>query len=189
MLFRSHPRMASFIETDTLDRQLREHNVELVIKRILGPLAEEDIEMEILYHDTMVVVAGANSPWTRRRKVQLVDLVDEPWVLPKSEGPLRALLIKAFQTGGLKPPRVVVTTGSYHIRSSFLATGRFLSVLPSVALKLQQHPLIKALPVELQASLQPIAFMTMRNRTLSPVARLFIEHAREIATLLTKKKT
>jgi DNA-binding transcriptional LysR family regulator len=188
-MLQKHPRMASFIETDTLDRQLREHNVELVIKRILGPLAEEDIETEILYHDTMVVVAGANSPWTRRRKVQLADLVDEPWVLPKSEGPLRALLIKAFQAGGLKPPRVAVTTSSYHIRSSFLATGRFLSVLPSVALKLQQQPLIKALPIELQASLQPIAIVTVSNRTLSPLARLFIEHAREIAKLLTKKKS
>jgi hypothetical protein len=31
--------------------------------------------------------------------------------------------------------------------------------------------------------------VTVSNRTLSPLARLFIEHAREIAKLLTKKKS
>ena len=147
-----------------------------------GVIAEEDFDAEILYHDTIVVVAGANNPWTRRRKVQLADLVNEPWVLPKSDGPLWSYLIKAFQASGLKPPRVVVTTASYHMRFSLLATGRFLSVRPSLALKFQakQAPL-KALPIELPMTLAPIAIITLKNRTLSPVARLFIEHTRAVA--------
>src|SRR5262245_11672643 len=142
-MLQKHPRIAFCIETGSLDRQLRERNVELIINRISGQTVAEDFDAEILYHDTIVVVAGANSPWTRRRKVQLADLVDEPWVLAKPDGPTWSKLINALQASGLKPPHVAVSTGSYHARFSFLATGRFLSVRPSLALKFQgKQPLI-----------------------------------------------
>jgi DNA-binding transcriptional LysR family regulator len=47
---------------------------------------------------------------------------------------------------------------------------------------------LKALPVELPLPRVPVGIVTLKNRTLSPVARLFIEHAREIAKPLAKRK-
>ena len=95
--------------------------------------------------------------------------------------------MKAFQASGLKPPRVAVTTGSYHARFSLLATGRFLSVRANLALKFQgKQPLLKALPIELPMTLAPIAIITLKNRTLSPLARLFIEHTRTVAKSIAK---
>jgi DNA-binding transcriptional LysR family regulator len=186
-LMRKHPRITFHIETEELYRQLRERNVELVINRMPGPTADEDFDAEILYHDTIVVVAGANSPWTRRRKVQLADLANEPWVLAKPDAPTWLKLINAFQASGLKPPRVAVTTGSYYARFSLLATGLFLSVRPSLALKFQgKQPLIKALPIELPMTLAPIAIITLKNRALSPLARLFIAHTRAVAKSTAK---
>jgi DNA-binding transcriptional LysR family regulator len=187
-ILQKHPRITFCIETGSLDRQLRERNVELVINRMSGPTAEEDFNAEILYHDTIVVVAGANSPWTRRRKVQLADLVDEPWGLAKPDGPLWPSLIKAFQAGGLKSPRVTVTTNSYHTRFSLLATGRFLSVRSERALKFQfgQSP-VKALPIKLPMTRAPVAIITLKNRTLSPVARQFIEHTRVVAKSIANR--
>jgi hypothetical protein len=35
---------------------------------------------------------------------------------------------------------------------------------------------------------EAVAIMTLKNRTLSPVARLFIEHTREVARPLAKRK-
>jgi len=35
----------------------------------------------------------------------------------------------------------------------------------------------------------PNGIVTLKNRTLSPVARLFIQHAREVAKPLVKKKS
>jgi hypothetical protein len=34
----------------------------------------------------------------------------------------------------------------------------------------------------------PVGIITLRNRTLSPAARLFIEHAREVAKPLASEK-
>jgi len=81
-MLRNHPRMTLHIETTSLYRELRERNVELVINRMPGLVAEEDFDAEVLYEDSVVIVAGANSPWARRRKVQLADLVNESWVMP-----------------------------------------------------------------------------------------------------------
>jgi DNA-binding transcriptional LysR family regulator len=47
---------------------------------------------------------------------------------------------------------------------------------------------LKVLPVELQLSRVPVGIVTLRNRTLSPVAKLFIQHAREVAKPLTRGK-
>ena len=49
-------------------------------------------------------------------------------------------------------------------------------------------PEIKVLPVELQGTHVPISIVTLKNRSLSPVARLFIEHAREVAKPLAKRE-
>src|SRR5882672_4696699 len=119
-LSRKHPRMTFHIETTSLDRELRERNVELVVNRMPGPASDEDFDAEILYHDSVVVVAGANSPWARRRKVRLADLVNESWVMPKSDSPLWPSLIEAFHAGGLKPPQATVTVGSFLVRVSLL---------------------------------------------------------------------
>jgi hypothetical protein len=44
------------------------------------------------------------------------------------------------------------------------------------------------LPVELPVAGVPIGIVTLKNRTPNPVARLFIEHARDIARPLAKTK-
>ena len=65
---------------------LRERNVDLLIGRVVE-LKEDDVNAEVLFEDRLYVVAGANNPWTRRRKIALKDLVHEPWTMP----PLRLL--------------------------------------------------------------------------------------------------
>lgn len=43
---------------------------------------------------------------------------------------------------------------------------------------------IKALPVDMALKL-PVAILTLKNRTLSPAVKLFIETAREVAKTMT----
>jgi hypothetical protein len=44
------------------------------------------------------------------------------------------------------------------------------------------------LPVELPMARRPNGIVTLKNRTLSPVAQLFIDCAREVAKPLAKRK-
>jgi DNA-binding transcriptional LysR family regulator len=56
-------------------------------------------------------------------------------------------------------------------------------------LRFSKHPEIKVLPVELQHARVPIGIITLKNRSLSPVANLFVEFAREVAKPLAKRKS
>jgi hypothetical protein len=90
---------------------------------------------------------------------------------------------------GLDYPRTTVVTFSPEVRIRLLATGRFLAICPASAMRLPgRHPEIKILPVELPTARVPIGIFTLKNRSLNPVAQLFIDHAREVAKPLAKRK-
>ena len=127
-------------------------------------------------------MAGAQNPWVRRRRVELAELVNESWVLPPPESGIGSVAKEAFRASGLDYPRTTVFTVPAEVRISLLATGRFLTIFPTSVLRFPtRRPEIKVLPVELPIAHVPIGIVTLKNRTLSPVAQLFIEHAREVA--------
>jgi len=191
-LSRHHPRMVFHLVTDQgerLHRELSERNVELLIVRKYGPIADAKLEFEFLYEDSYVIVADKKNPWVRRRRIALADLVGEPWVLRSSDTTMGAVVMEAFRVSGLDHPRVSVVTNSPEVRMSLLATGRFLTIVPTSTLRsLAKHSNIKVVPVELPIARVPNGIVTLKNRTLSPVARLFIEAAREVAKPLANRK-
>jgi DNA-binding transcriptional LysR family regulator len=184
-LSRRHPRIQVHVlatQTEGLYRDLHERNVDLLIARKFGPLADERLAFEFLFDASFVVVAGAQSPWVRRRKIELADLVDEPWALPPPDIATASVAREAFRASGLDYPRAAVFTAPAEVRMGLVATGRFLTILEASLLRFPtRHPEIKVLPVELPLARVPNGIVTLKNRTLSPVARLFAEYAREVA--------
>ena len=174
---------------ETVHRELGKRNVDLLITRRVGPIADERLSFEFLFDDTLIVVASAQHPLAQRRKIALAELAGELWVLPPPEYVLGSDIMKAFHADGLEYPRVTVGTASPEVRMSLVATGRFLTIFPASALRFPaKRPELKILPVELPMASVPNGIVTLRNRTLSPVAQLFIEHAREVAKALARRK-
>jgi DNA-binding transcriptional LysR family regulator len=141
-----------------------------------------DIEVEQLFEDRQVIMAGANSPWVRRRRVSVADLIQEPWVLPPPDSPVRRSIDDAFAAIGLDPPAARVATFSMPLCQQLLASGRYLTVLPRLAIQLSRQQQVKPVNVEFPGIGRPVGIMTLRNRTLSPLARRFVECARETAS-------
>ncbi len=191
-LSRRYPRIVFHLVTgyiETLHRELSERKVDLLILRSLGPMADERLDFEFLFDDSYVVAAGAQSRWARRRRIEIAELANELWVLPPPESVIGSIVMGAFRASGLGYPRVTVVTDSPHMRISLLATGRFVSIFPASALKfLARGSELKILPVELPMARRPNGIVTLKNRALSPVARLFIDWAREVAKPLAKRK-
>jgi DNA-binding transcriptional LysR family regulator len=190
-LTRRHPRMVFHVMTgppSTLYRELIERNIELVMAAITSDPTDEHMVAERMFDDYFVVVAAVQSPWARRRKIDLAELANEPWTLVPSDslGYDHAFVAEAFRARGLEPPRATVITTSLNLRNSLLATGRFLSVLPTFALKRPGIALLKALPVDLPKTRRTFSLITLRHRTLSPLAELFIKTTRTFVKSLTK---
>jgi len=191
-LSRRHRRIVFHVMTgryEVLHRELSERKLDLLIARRHGSTADERLEFEFLFNESYVVAAGVQSAWVRRRKITLSDLVSEPWVLPYPESVSRSVVIEAFRASGLAEPRTTVFTDEAEMRTGLLATGHFLTALATSVLRFPVCSEIKALPVELPAAPVPNGIVTLKSRTLSPVAQLFIETARDLAKPLAKTKS
>ena len=67
--------------------------------------------------------------------------------------------------------------------------GTFLCVLPRSLLQFSAKLIsFKVLPMALLIRPGPFGIITLKNRTPSPVAQLFIAHAREVTKPLSKAK-
>jgi DNA-binding transcriptional LysR family regulator len=175
---------------DLQDRELREHDIDLMIGRLPDAIPAEDTETEVLFEETVFVVAGMRSPWTRRRKIELAELINEPWAVAIPESFPGVLVERAFRERGLAHPRSGLRSQSLDMTNALLATGRFLGILPAVMLHFSAKRLgLKILPVDLPFKPLPIGIVTLKNRTLSPAAQLFIECAREVARSLPRGRS
>ena len=140
------------------------------------------MDAEILYDEPLVVVAGVSSTWAQRRKIRLAELVDAEWVLSPFDSLYGSVAAEAFRAAGLNVPRATVFSTSTPVRSAMLASGRFLSIVRASIVRFGSGSTnLKVLPIDLPTTRRPIGVITLRNRTLSPVARLFIDCAREVA--------
>jgi DNA-binding transcriptional LysR family regulator len=189
-LSRQYPRLVFHVlpgETGSLYRDLTERHVEFVITRTFEPLPDDQMDTEVLYEDMQVVVAGVKSRWLRARKVELADLVDEPWALLPLDSLHGALLADAFRSAGLAVPRATVFTFSHELRNSLVGAGPFLTVYPGFMMRSPvRHPWLRPLPIDLPATRRPISIVTLKKRALSPMAELFIAEVREVARQLPR---
>ena len=182
---RQHPRVVlQLIPGDSVtlvDRELRQRTIDFAIGPIFRLKLDEDVDAEILFDDQFVVMAGAESKWIRRRKLRLADLIDESWVLPPADGVPGVSIAQTFRTIGLEPPRAQMISFSLPLHYHLLSTGRFLTMLPRSMLRFGKHLPLKLLSVDMPKIPYPTAIITLKNRTLSPLAQLFIACARETA--------
>ena len=77
-LSRQYPRIVIHFVPGGLLKQygeLRERRIELAFARISGSAPEDDMNVEVLFEEQLVVVAGIENPWVHRRKIALAELV------------------------------------------------------------------------------------------------------------------
>lgn len=167
------------------NRGLHDRSVDLIIGRLPQTFADEDLDIQLLFEEPLLVATGAKSRWAKRRAVSLADLVDEPWVLPRSDTFVGSLVTEAFRAEGLALPQRGVTCGSTHMNNAMLATGRYLAVYPGSLLRLTAKRLgIAVLPIKLRIGPSSVGVVTLKQRTISPLAQLFVDAAREVARSL-----
>ena len=176
------------VEADSatlLSRELPERKVEFAIVPLLSSFESEHLDITILFHDRLRVVVGASSPWARKRRTTLAELVDEPWCVAPSL--IGSMVSDAFIANGLKRPRIAVSTTTSHLFLQLLETGQFIGHFGDGLLHFYEKRFaLKRLAIDLQIPPFAVAIVTLKNRTLSPVARLFIECAGKVTKPLHK---
>jgi len=168
-------------DTSALYQDVLRRNVELAICRTTGPISDE-LAVEIVFRDALAIITSADNPLTRRRSLSLQDVADEPWVMFPSDSFFGSLVESLFRANGHDLPRLTTTSWSFNMQMEMLATGRFLTVLPGFLLRLPgRYPRLKAAPVAFPNAATPIGIITLKGRTLTPLAQRFIETVRALA--------
>lgn len=188
LFFQRHPNAILDVDDVNFGRlaPLLDRRIDLVIARGGRGFSSEKIadefEVNTLFEDELVVVAGSNSKWFNRRKIDFADLVDERWILTEPGIWNYLQLAEAFRVHGLNPPNISMRTLSVHLRTNLVANGDFITALPRSVLRLYAERFaLKALPIDFPTRPWPVSIVTMKNRSLSPIAERFIECARDIA--------
>jgi DNA-binding transcriptional LysR family regulator len=191
-LWRQYPRVDfRVVEADSatlVNRELPERRIELALVPLLKAPADPDLETTILFHDHLRVVVGAKSRWAQRRRITLAELAGEPWCLAASS--VGSLMADAFRANGLEMPRIAVTTTTAHLLFQLLESGQFVGHFGDGLLHFYADRFaLKRLPIDLPVQPFGVAIIALKNRTISPVAQLFIDCAREVARPLAKRQS
>ena len=107
--------------------------------------------------------------------------------LGATHGFLGPIIDQAFLDVGLETPKATVVSISTHLRNYLLLAGPFLTILPEAMLRYPKpHPSLRALPIALPTTRRPVGLVTLKHRSVSPVADLVRSIAREVAKTMPK---
>jgi DNA-binding transcriptional LysR family regulator len=127
----------------------------------------------------MVVIAGRESRWSTCRKLNLRDLLGEPWALPEPDNVAASFVEQVFRAARLKPPKPRIVSNSVAIRVRLVETGKFLTMVPASMLHFGAERLqVKRLPISLSMKSPSVEIISLKNRTPSAVARMFLDELR-----------
>ena len=170
---------------DSLDRDLRERKLDVVLRRWISPPVADDLAVEVLFESPLGVLAGRHHPLLRRKRLRLGDLMDERWALSPPDSFLGRVVDDVFRRRNLPLPAAVVTTVSIYMRLTLLASGKFISVLP---LALLRHPSssgwLRAVDVDLADTKAPTALITLKKRRPSGPLKLFQRVSHDVCRAL-----
>ena len=184
-LSRRYPRLAfevTLLSSPNFEfPDLRGRTIDIMLAALPKPVADskfpDDVNAEIVFEDRMFIVAGAQSRWARRRKIELAELIGEPWHISPEGSVSRSFIDAVFAAKKLPLPQIKVASYSVPLQYSLCATGDFISATSGLTLHFQRHG-VKALPVDLPVWPWPVAVVTLKNRTLNPLVNVFVEHVR-----------
>jgi DNA-binding transcriptional LysR family regulator len=168
-------------------QELRRRSIDLLIGRIPQDLLSDDLALETLFEEPFLAVVGTGNKLTRKRHVELADLVKEPWIMPPYDSVPGSMFLRIFRACNLESPQPAITTLSAQLTVTLIASGKFVGMLPSSVARFNERAGLQILRLALPAVHIAASLVTVKNRTLSPAARLFVKCLHEMVRPFTKR--
>ena len=182
---KEHPRVTVHVDdlTAPIDFSgLRDRIYDCVIVRSHQyECSMDDLSVETLFEDKLIVAAGAHTRWARRRKIDLAELANQPWILGRPGSWSYSCVAEAFEARGLEIPKPSLVSLSLALRAQLLGVGPYLTALANSVMRINadRYGLV-VLPIDLPPRPWPVLIVKLRNRSLAPVVERFITCAREV---------
>jgi DNA-binding transcriptional LysR family regulator len=173
---RRHPQVELFIVEGTSEfvaESVESGRVEMGI--IQHPLPAGPLEEKLLFSESFVILAAANHPVARRRRVDLASLAAEPFVFFK--GRARDSALAACRAAGFEP-RLACESGELETVRALVAAGLGLALLPELAAQ-RASPACATVRLSGTKVERKLIAVTRRGHAVSPAAAEFEELLRK----------
>jgi LysR family transcriptional regulator, regulator of abg operon len=167
---------------DTLLRQLRMGEIDLMISPA-GLLSDPpDIERQLLFYDSLIVIAAPDNPIARRRSISLSELRDATWAMPDAQTALSRHVEALFAAEDMRWPLNCVVTNSMTAIRSLVMRGGCVSITSKMLVALELRAgFLAGIRLRGQDFDREISLRTRRNSKAAPLVERFAAHLRGVA--------
>jgi DNA-binding transcriptional LysR family regulator len=153
--------------------------LDIVIGRLVDASQQPNLRQEVLYKDPIAIVCANDHPLTKRKNLELRQLLDQDWIMPYQAFEFRSDLADAFYIAGLEPPKPKFESATTILTVSFLRHTNMIAGMPSlVARNEQDMGAITILPVKIKSKVTPAGMTLRADSAPSPAAAAFIDELR-----------
>ena len=130
---RSRPQLRVTISDgmgESLLAGLRQGDFDMIFGRIYERLDRQEFAVDVLFNDSLVVVARRGHPLTESRRSAKIDWRDFEWILPGDDSPARTAFQRTFEARTGTPPRCTIEANNFVTMLSLLSQTDLLAVAP-----------------------------------------------------------
>jgi len=164
--------------------QLRTGEIDI----LFGVLRPEDLGRELtgqsLYIDRMSVLCGSGHRLTNQARLELGDLVNEKWILPRPNSIGLDQVEACFRRHGLPVPRASIETGDLATLRRLLDGRDLIAIASPRQLDFEiRHGLVQELPVDLDGPGVELGYIVRAKAQLPKAGLALIDQIHALAAL------
>ena len=146
-------------------------DLDIVVCVIARPIKDQTVRTEILFEESMRLLARPDHPLRSRKTVKLKATTSFPWMAGWTPGGLDQAIRDTFEAQGIDPPAPTIETNSFTFARAVLRNTDYLAVLPEhLFIEEIDAGVLATLNVatEFQEQVRPMSICYRRNSTRSP---------------------
>ncbi|EME69603.1 LysR family transcriptional regulator [Paramagnetospirillum caucaseum] len=169
---------------DVLVSGLRTGDIDLIFGALRPEVLCRGLITEPLFSDRIGILARTGHPLAGLSGIPLGDLLNEQWILPRSDAPGRRLIDDSFAELGLSLPKASVESGDLAIVRQLLRSSDMLTAMSPRQMRVEiESGMLVELPVALGQTTRRIGLTLRDGARLPPIAHSILDsirlHARD----------
>jgi LysR family transcriptional regulator of abg operon len=174
----------------SLFKQLQQGDLDFIFGRIDEALDPREFSADVLFNDSLVVVARRDHPLVRARPAAKRNWDDIEWILPGEDSPARTAFQKAFYERTGRTPRCTIDSNSFVTMLTIISQTDVLGIAPHQIFRVAwlQHA-FTVLDLGFAFPTQPTGVIRRARNTPSAIAQYAINELRHAARQAGVAKT
>ncbi|UOQ46374.1 LysR family transcriptional regulator [Halobacillus salinarum] len=142
---------------------------------IVLPADEEEFDIVPFVHEELMLFMNASHPLAFKKKIEMKELFDEPFILFREDFALHDRIIQECLRAGFRP-NVAYESSQWDFISGMIAENLGVSIFPqSIAKKVNPNE-VKAVPIVRPPIPWKLGILLKKGKYVSHAAREFIDH-------------